>query len=120
MKKGFVYKITWAVLVILGLFAASCNKDLKVDVKDVKIINEHVDSTTNSVKITGEYVFPSVLKAIDVYLSNNENLLIFTHKCILFKILLVIMPLPDTIYANVLNITIAMSLITAWTRLALR
>lgn len=74
MKKGFVYKITWAVLVILGLFAASCNKDLKVDVKDVKIINEHVDSTTNSVKITGEYVFPSVLKAIDVYLSNNENL----------------------------------------------
>lgn len=74
MKKGFVYKITWAVLVMFGLFAASCNKDLRVDVKDVKIINEHIDTTTISAKITGEYVFPSVLKGIDVYVSDQENM----------------------------------------------
>lgn len=74
MKKGFVYKIAWVVLAMFGLFATSCDKDLKVDIKDVKIINEHVDSTTLSAKITGEYVFPSVLKSIDVFVSDLENM----------------------------------------------
>ena len=73
MKKRFTYFGIGAMVLITMLFVSSCNKDLKFDIKDLQV-NDHVDSTTISAKITGEYVFPSVLKGIDVYVSDQENL----------------------------------------------
>lgn len=74
MKKVFVCKSGWPFLILLGLFAVSCNKDPKVDVKNVTITKENVVPQTVSVEINGSYEFPSVLKTIDVCLGKNENL----------------------------------------------
>lgn len=73
MKKEFVCKSVWPFLILLGLFAVSCNKNPKVDINEVSI-TDNVDCQMVSVEITGSYVFPSVLKTIDVCLSEKENL----------------------------------------------
>lgn len=74
MKKEFVSKKTWPFLILLGLFVVSCNKNLDVDVKGVKITREEVDIQTTSVTINGSYQFPSVLKDIFVCLGKDEDL----------------------------------------------
>lgn len=67
-----IMRMVAAFTVAVFLFT-SCDKDIKVDVKSIKV-NDFVEPSTASAEIEGDYEYPSILKGIDVYLSKKENM----------------------------------------------
>lgn len=73
-KTRTLFNSAAALLFAISLAFSACDKTVDLKHKSVVIQKENMESSATSMIITGKYEFPSVLKAIDVFVDENESM----------------------------------------------